>query len=64
MVRRMSVAWNVRLPKRVARRLRLLGAISRLNGRLRGWVQSEAQVRWWHRNAGRLLSLDAKWFGP
>jgi hypothetical protein len=34
-----------------------------MNGRLRSGPLPAARLRWWHRNAGRLLALDAKWFG-
>ena len=61
MVRRLGIAWKVRLPKRACRRLRIYGAICRMNGRLRAAL-SDAQIHWWHRNSGRLLKLDAKWF--
>ena len=62
MVRRLALAWHVRLPKLACRRLRIYGAICRMNGRLRAGL-SDAQLRWWHRNSGRLLALDVKWFG-
>lgn len=32
-----------------------------MNGRLR--EVSTDQFRWWYRNSGRLLELNAKWFG-
>ena len=60
-VRRLALAWHVRLPKLACRRIRIYGAICRMNGRLRAGL-SDTQLRWWHRNSGRLLKLDAKWF--
>ncbi len=62
MVGRLALAWNVRLPKLACRRLRIYGAVCRMNGRLRAGL-SATQLHWWHRNSGRLLELDAKWFG-
>ena len=62
MVRRLGVLLNVRLPKRACRRVRLYGTLCRVNGLLRAATLSNAQLFWWHRNSGRLLKLDAKWF--
>jgi hypothetical protein len=59
----MVIVWQIRLPKRVCRRVRLFGAICRMNGKLREKMATQIGANWWHRNSGRLLELDAKWFG-
>jgi hypothetical protein len=63
LVRRLVIVWQIRLPKRVCRRVRLFGAICRINGQLREKMMTKTGAHWWHRNTGRLLALDEKWFG-
>jgi hypothetical protein len=58
MVQRLR-SLHARLEKRVARRMRIYGAVCRMNRRL---GEGGLDIVWWHRNAGRLLELDSRWF--
>ena len=53
LVRRLAIVWQIRL----------LGAICRMNGKLREKMTTKTGALWWNRNSGRLLALDEKWFG-
>lgn len=61
LARRLVVALTVRLPKRACRGMRFYGATCRMSGRGKS-PMSDAQLLWWHRNAMRLIALDARWF--
>jgi hypothetical protein len=57
-----------RLEKRTTRRLRMYGAVARMNGMLRarneaGLEPTAEFAQWWFRNSGRLLALDERWHG-